>query len=145
MCVNMTRNEYKKLKGFPKDRLIDIIKEEDRLIKVISECCVDADKDGNCEYAVYKIKTYLCDIYNPINCAVEAYADALKEDYNACPLKIWPFLSKLAELWELKPDYRFWQLLQSIPLDRDPFFLEEAETEAILDKEIAEAKAWQNL
>ena len=43
----------------------------------------------------------------------------------------------------LKPDYRFWQLLQSIPLDRDPFFLEEAETEAILDKEIAEAKAWQ--
>lgn len=59
------------------------------------------------------------------------------------PKRIWPFLSKLAELWELKPDYRFWQLLQSIPLDRDPFFLEEAETEAILDKEIAEAKAWQ--
>lgn len=60
------------------------------------------------------------------------------------PKRIWPFLSKLAELWELKPDYRFWQLLQSITLDRDPFFLEEAETEAILDKEIAEAKAWQN-
>lgn len=59
------------------------------------------------------------------------------------PKRIWPFLSKLAELWELKPDYRFWQLLQSIPLDRDPFFLEEAETEAILDKEIAWAKAWQ--
>lgn len=59
------------------------------------------------------------------------------------PKRIWPFLSKLAELWGLKPDYRFWQLLQSIPLDRDPFFLEEAETEAILDKEIAEAKAWQ--
>jgi hypothetical protein len=59
------------------------------------------------------------------------------------PKRIWPFLSKLTELWELKPDYRFWQLLQSIPLDRDPFFLEEAETEAILDKEIAEAKAWQ--
>lgn len=59
------------------------------------------------------------------------------------PKRIWPFLSKLAELWELKPDYRFWQLLQSIPLDRDPFFLEEAETEAILDKEIACAKAWQ--
>lgn len=59
------------------------------------------------------------------------------------PKRIWPFLSKLAELWELKPDYRFWQLLQSIPLDCDPFFLEEAETEAILDKEIAWAKAWQ--
>ena len=59
------------------------------------------------------------------------------------PKRIWPFLSKLAELWELKPDYRFWQLLQSIPLDRDPFFLEETETEAILDKEIAEIKAWQ--
>lgn len=59
------------------------------------------------------------------------------------PKRIWPFLSKLAELWELKPDYRFWQLLQSIPLDRDPFFLEEDETEAILDKEIAEIKAWQ--
>lgn len=59
------------------------------------------------------------------------------------PKRIWPFLSKLAELWELKPDYRFWQLLQSIPLDRDPFFLEEAETEAILDKEITEIKAWQ--
>ena len=59
------------------------------------------------------------------------------------PKRIWPFLSKLAELWELKPDYRFWQLLQSIPLDRDPFFLEENETEAILDKEIAEIKAWQ--
>ena len=59
------------------------------------------------------------------------------------PKRIWPFLSKLAELWELKPDYRFWQLLQSIPLDRDPFFLEEAETEVILDKEIAEIKAWQ--
>ena len=59
------------------------------------------------------------------------------------PKRIWPFLSKLAELWELKPDYRFWQLLQSIPLDRDPFFIEEAETEAILDKEIAEIKAWQ--
>ena len=53
------------------------------------------------------------------------------------PKRIWPFLSKLAELWELKPDYRFWQLLQSIPLDCDPFFLEEAETEAIFDKEIA--------
>lgn len=59
------------------------------------------------------------------------------------PKRIWPFLSKFAELWELKPDYRFWQLLQSIPLDRDPFFLEEDETEAILDKEIAEIKAWQ--
>ena len=59
------------------------------------------------------------------------------------PKRIWPCLSKLAELWELKPDYRFWQLLQSIPLDRDPFFLEENETEAILDKEIAEIKAWQ--
>lgn len=59
------------------------------------------------------------------------------------PKRIWPFLSKLAELWELKPDYRFWQLLQSIQLDRDPFFLDEAETEAILDKEIAEIKAWQ--
>lgn len=42
----MTRNEYKKLKDFPKEKLIDIIKEEDRLIKLISECCVDADKDG---------------------------------------------------------------------------------------------------
>ena len=59
------------------------------------------------------------------------------------PKRIWPFLSKLVELWELKPDYRFWQLLQSIPLDRDLFFLEEAETEAILDKVIAEAKAWR--
>lgn len=59
------------------------------------------------------------------------------------PKRIWPFLSKLAELWELKPDYRFWQLLQSIPLDRDPFFLEEDETEAILDKEISKIKAWQ--
>lgn len=59
------------------------------------------------------------------------------------PKRIWPFLSKLAELLELKPDYRFWQLLQSIPLDRDPFFLEETETEAILDKEIADVKAWQ--
>lgn len=78
----MTRAEYEKLKDFPKDKLIDIIKEEDGLIKVISECCVDADKDGNCEYAMYKIKAYLCDIYNPINCAVEAYADALEEDYN---------------------------------------------------------------
>lgn len=34
----MTRAEYEKLKDFPKDKLIDIIKEEDRLIKVISEC-----------------------------------------------------------------------------------------------------------
>ena len=59
------------------------------------------------------------------------------------PKRIRPFLSKLAELWELKPDYRFWQLLQSIQLDRDPFFMEEAETEAILDKEIAEIKVWQ--
>ena len=57
--------------------------------------------------------------------------------------RIWPFLSKLAELWELKQDCRFWQLLQSIPLDSDPFFLEENETEAILDKEIAEVKALQ--
>ena len=40
----MTRAEYEKLKDFPKDKLIDIIKEEDRLIKVISEYCVDADK-----------------------------------------------------------------------------------------------------
>ena len=29
----MTRAEYEKLKDFPKDKLIDIIKEEDRLIK----------------------------------------------------------------------------------------------------------------
>lgn len=74
----MTRAEYEKLKDFPKDKLIDIIKEEDRLIKLISECCVDADKDGNCEYAIYKIKTYLCDIYSPINCVVETYAYALE-------------------------------------------------------------------
>ena len=79
----MTRNEYKKLKDFPKDKLIDIIKEEEELIKIISECCVDADKDGNCKYAVHKIKTYLCDIYGPINCAVNTYAEALEEDYNA--------------------------------------------------------------
>lgn len=55
----MTSNEYKKLKNFPKDKLIDIIKEEDRLIKIISECCVDADKDGNCDYAVLKSASYL--------------------------------------------------------------------------------------
>lgn len=75
----MTRAEYEKLKDFPKDKLIDIIKEEDRLIKVISECCVDADKDGNCDYAVLKIKMYLRHIYNPINCAVETYANALED------------------------------------------------------------------
>lgn len=74
----MTRAEYEKLNDFPKDKLIDIIKEEDRLIKVISECCVDADKDGNCDYAVLKIKMYLRHIYNPINCAVETYANALE-------------------------------------------------------------------
>lgn len=74
----VTRAEYEKLKDFPKDKLIDIIKEEDRLIKVISECYVDADKDGNCGYAVLKIKMYLRHIYNPINCAVETYADALE-------------------------------------------------------------------
>lgn len=74
----MTRSEYEKLKDFPKEQLIDIIKEEDRLIKVISECCVDADKDGNCDYAVFKIKMYLRHIYNPINCAVETYAYALE-------------------------------------------------------------------
>ena len=73
----MTRNEYKKLKNFPKDKLIDIIKEEDRLIKIISECCVDADKDGNCDYAVFKIKRYLHDIYDPVGWAVEKYAEAL--------------------------------------------------------------------
>ena len=83
MCVNKTRNEYEKLKDFQKDKLIDIIKEEDRLIKVISECCVDADKDGNCDYAVLKIKKYLRQIYNPINCAVNKYAEALAEDDNA--------------------------------------------------------------
>lgn len=74
----MTRTEYEKLNDFPKDKLIDIIKEEDRLIKVISECCVDADKDGNCDYAVLKIKMYLRHIYNPINCAVEKYANTLE-------------------------------------------------------------------
>lgn len=74
----MTRAEYEKLKDFPKDKLIDIIKEENRLIKLISECCVDADKDGNCYYAVHKIKMYLRHIYNPINCAVETYTDALE-------------------------------------------------------------------
>jgi len=74
----MTRTEYEKLNDFPKDKLIDIIKEEDRLIKAISECCVDADKDGNCDYAVLKIKMYLRHIYNPINCAVETYANALE-------------------------------------------------------------------
>lgn len=79
----MTRNEYKKLKDFPKDKLIDIIKEEDGLIKGISECCVDADKDGNCDYAVLKIKRHLRQTYNPINCAVIKYAEALEEDDNA--------------------------------------------------------------
>ena len=74
----MTRAEYEKLKDFPKDKLIDIIKEEDRLIKIISECCVDAEKDGNCDYAVLKIKMYLRHIYNPINCVVETYAYALE-------------------------------------------------------------------
>lgn len=74
----MTRAEYEKLEDFPKDKLIDIIKEEDRLIKVISECCVDADKDGNCDYTVLKIKMYLRHIYSPINCAVETYANVLE-------------------------------------------------------------------
>lgn len=52
------------------------------------------------------------------------------------PKRIWPFLSKLAELWELKPDYRFWQLLQSIPLDRDPFFLERLRQKPFLTKKL---------
>lgn len=60
------------------------------------------------------------------------------------PNRIYPFLNKLAELWLLKPDYRFWQLLSSIPLSGDPFFLEEPETEQILDKEIKRIQQWHS-
>lgn len=60
------------------------------------------------------------------------------------PNRIYPFLNKLAELWMLKPDYRFWQLLSSIPLSGDPFFLEESDTELIFDKEIQRVQQWRS-
>ena len=60
------------------------------------------------------------------------------------PNRIYPFLNKLAELWLLKPDYRFWQLLSSLPLDCDPFFLEESETELLFDKEIQRIQQWHS-
>lgn len=76
----MTRAEYEKLKDFPKDKLIDIIKEEDRLIKVISECCVDANKDDNYWRGIHNIQSYLRRFYNPMNLRVREFAEEL--EYN---------------------------------------------------------------
>lgn len=43
------------------------------------------------------------------------------------PKRIWPFLTTLAELWELYPDYRFMQLVCNIQrqIGNDGFYIED--------------------
>lgn len=43
------------------------------------------------------------------------------------PKRIWPFLTTLAELWELYPDYRFMQLVCNIQrqIGSDGFYIED--------------------
>lgn len=43
------------------------------------------------------------------------------------PDRIETFLTELAKLWHLVPDWRFGQLICNTPFDRDPFFMEEDE------------------
>ena len=43
------------------------------------------------------------------------------------PKRIWPFLTTLAELWELYPDWRFMQLVCNIQrqIGSDGFYIED--------------------
>jgi hypothetical protein len=45
------------------------------------------------------------------------------------PNRIRPFLNRLAEIWELVPDWRFGQLMCNVlgGVERDPFFIEDDE------------------
>lgn len=59
------------------------------------------------------------------------------------PKRIWQFLSKLAELWELKPVTASGSCCRVSRWTVTRSFWKRLRSEAILDKEIAEAKAWQ--
>ena len=50
------------------------------------------------------------------------------------PKRIWPFLTTLAELWELYPDYRFMQLVCNIQrqIGSDGFYIEDDKMQEIL-------------
>ena len=50
------------------------------------------------------------------------------------PKRIWPFLTTLAELWELYPDWRFMQLVCNIQrqIGQDGFYIEDDKMQEIL-------------
>lgn len=50
------------------------------------------------------------------------------------PERIDKFLVELGERWKKVPDWRFGQLICNIPFDKDPFFIEEDEFLASVDK-----------
>ena len=50
------------------------------------------------------------------------------------PNRIDKFLNELGERWKKVPDWRFGQLICNIPFDKDPFFMEEDEFLAQVDK-----------
>ena len=50
------------------------------------------------------------------------------------PKRIWPFLTTLAELWELYPDWRFMQLICNIQrqIGSDGFYIEDDKMQEML-------------
>jgi len=60
------------------------------------------------------------------------------------PERIEPLLKKIQELWSMKPDMRFWQLLESVRftggMPPDTFYVEDNELNYALDESIRVAK-----
>ena len=56
------------------------------------------------------------------------------------PERINKFLMELGKRWEKVPDWRFGQLITNIKFERDPFYMEEDEFLAAVDKTFEELK-----
>ena len=54
------------------------------------------------------------------------------------PERIDKFLAELGKRWKEVPDWRFGQLMTNIKFERDPFFMEEDEFLAAVDKTFKE-------
>lgn len=50
------------------------------------------------------------------------------------PDRIDKFLEKFGKYWKEVPDWRFMQLIVNLPFKKDPFFMEEEETLALLEE-----------
>lgn len=50
------------------------------------------------------------------------------------PKRIDKFLEEFGKYWKEVPDWRFMQLIVNLPFKKDPFFMEEEETLALLEE-----------